>query len=43
MEIGIDSFASLENPLDRSPEHRHQSMQDLLERIKLADDCGLSA
>ena len=43
MEIGIDSFASLENPLDHSAQHRHQSMQDLLERIKLADDCGLSA
>ena len=41
MKIGIHSFASLEQPENNTPEHRHDSIANLLERIKLSDEYGL--
>ena len=41
MKIGIHSFASLEQPENNSSEHRHESISNLLQRIKLSDECGL--
>ncbi|MDO7708922.1 MAG: LLM class flavin-dependent oxidoreductase, partial [Paracoccaceae bacterium] len=41
MEIGIDSFAALQNPKDNSAAARVTAISELLERIAHADQVGL--
>ena len=41
MKIGIHSFASLDQPENNTAEHRHLTITNLLDRIRLSDQYGL--